>query len=86
MVPDIRLLLAVSLPLSGSVASSMGGTEAAYVDAFFMVGRLSGRTYDLGSTLFPLPLLPLPPLTFPKLEAIGRRRGWRENVGCGKAG
>lgn len=107
MVPDIRLLLAISLPLSGSVASSMGGTEAAYatlhdqfcllvqnclkmkehsLDAFFMVGRLSGRTYDLGSTLFPLPLLPLPPLTFPKLEAIRRRRGWRENVGCGKAG
>lgn len=30
MVPDTRLLLTVSLPLSGSVTSSMGGTEAAY--------------------------------------------------------
>lgn len=107
MVPDTRLLLTVSLPLSGSVTSSMGGTEAAYatlhdqfcllvqnclkmkehsLDAFFMVDRLSGRTYDLGSTLFPLPLLPLPPLPFPELEAIGRPRGWRENVGWGKAG
>lgn len=106
MVPDTRLLLTVSLPLSGSVTSSMGGTEAAYaalhdqfcllvqsylkmkehsLDAFFMVDRLSGRSYGLGSTLFPLALLPLPPLLFPGLEATGRPRGWRENVGCGRA-
>lgn len=30
MVPDTLLLLKVSFPLSGSVTSSMGGTEAAY--------------------------------------------------------
>lgn len=44
------------------------------LDAFFMVDRLGGSGYDLGSTSFPLALLPLSLLLFPVLDAIGRRR------------
>lgn len=44
------------------------------LDAFFIVDRLGGSGYDLGSTSFPFTLLPLPLLLFPVLDAIGRRR------------
>lgn len=64
----------------------MGGTDAAYVDAFFMVDRHGGSGYDLGSTSIPLALLPLSLLLFPVMDAIGRRRSWREAVHCGKTG
>lgn len=56
------------------------------LDAFFMVYRLGGSGYDLGSTSIPLALLPLSLLLFPVMDAIGRRRSWREAVHCGKTG
>lgn len=56
------------------------------LDAFFMVDRLGGSGYDLGSISIPLALLPLSLLLFPVMDAIGRRRSWREAVHCGKTG